>query len=503
MEKIRLIVILLLAFSGTYAQSWVTGISFDYTNSSPAWDSTSKHNVPVDFPNLKYDETFEIRLKGLKSSGYHVGFKNHFVFNKNVVVTDIGVGLNFYKYQFNLTKKDYTSSLDTTINGDGLSDSLVWQHYQDNNNEDFNIVGAFPSIRLHIGYKRELLKYKNLSLYGDAGIIGQRRFSFFQDYSKNIGDNTEPIWINFRNLLSQRMFISSVYVGFSMRYNSHLFGIKLGNNLGPTTRKIAALTINESFALISYSKLFSESHLGKEQIIYDEYQHLSQTRSSEFRRGDKYSYFQFGSIHENRAIYQNYTPSESWFVDNGDSTKILTEGYNLRPNLGFELMLNSYFTHRWMAGLGFGMYQETYYSYGDIVNEGTETSFGNEHITSSPDNSYQEYWNKNKVTVALNTAIYPSKRIMKIDPYVKGSASMVMGYDAPTFLAVDPSWKAKSFFPIIKVGAGVDIRLRLKSSKYFVLGTGIDYNINPHVNYAQYYFRVGYYRKKKLKNQTY
>ena len=80
---------------------------------------------------------------------------------------------------------------------------------------------------------------------------------------------------------------------------------------------------------------------------------------------------------------------------------------------------------------------------------------------------------------------------------------MVMDYDVPSFLKSNSDWSTKSFFGIHRIGVGVDIRLRIKSSKFLIIGVGADYNLNPQTNYLQYSIRLGYYRKKKLKNQTY
>lgn len=506
MEKISKHIVLLfcLFLTGTVsAQSWVTGITFDYQANRPSWDSNAMHNVTLNFPTQSYDETFHVRLNQLTSSGFYIGFKNKFIFNKNAINADLSLGLNFYDYEFQVHPNNENYQLDGSTETHPNSDSAIWENYAAQD-KSFMLSGTFPSFRLNVGYERELFKFKNLVFYGQTGLLLQRRISFLQDFETNITDINNPIEVDFSGLLQQKALLFSNYLGISLRYNSHVLGIDVGTTYGSIDHAQSTLDFKETFARVSYTKLFRASHLGKEQILYDEYQHLSQTKAAEYRKGDKYSYFQFGFNHQERAQYANDSIGTGWILQNGDSVMIQTEGYYVSPNLGFELMLNTYFTHRWMAGLGVGLYQETYYSYGSTTDPtGTEQSFGDEVLNSNPNNEYQYYKNRSKGVFSINTAWYLSKRIMVIDPYLKGSGSMVMNYDVPDFLKQNPDWRGTSFFPVVKVGAGIDIRMRLKSSKFFVLGICADYNVNPHVNYLQYSVRIGYYRKKKLKNQTY
>lgn len=494
--------ILLTTVGNVSAQSWITGMTFDYSLDQQSWDSTKQHNIVLDFPSLSYDETFEIKLNNVSSFSAYGGFKNHFIIKKNVIVADFSLGLNMYNYLFDITKKANSGPLDTTKFSGLKSDSSVWQNYLINK-EAVSINGVYPSFRLHLGYKREVLNFRNLAIYTDAGMMIQRRFSFFQDFNKSIFEDQDTISAYFGSALNHRMIIPSTYIGLTFRMGSNSLGIRLGSHLGPITRKVASLQIKESYAQVTYTKLFKETHLGREQVIYDEYQHLSQTRASEYRRGDKFSYLQFGFVHDEQATYANETEASFWIIENADSILVNTDGYNLQPNAGFDIMLNTFFTHRWMMGLGLSMYEERYTSYGRITQADVSTPFGGEVLRTAPDNSYQEHWSKTKAAISLNTALYVSKRTMKIDPFVRGTASMVMDYDIPQFLKDNDGWRTTSFFPIFKIGGGFDIRLRLKSSKFFVIGAGADYNLNPHVNYLQYFVRVGYYRKKKLKNQTY
>ncbi len=504
MEKVRWIFIALLvsAVSGVSAQSWITGMTFDYSFDNQKWDSTAQHNIVLDFPSLSYDETFQVKLSNISSLSTFGGFKNHFYIQKNIVVADFSIGVSQYDYQFDLSKKAGSSPLDSEPFASGRSDSLVWEKYQDNY-ERIDLSAIYPSIRLHLGYQRELFNYKNLAFYADAGFFIERRFSLFQDPNKVIFSDNDTILGHFGSALNHRLIIPSAYAGLTIRMGSNALSCRLGTKLGPVTRNIASLQVNESYLQVAYSKLFRETHLGREQVIYDEYQHLSQTRASEYRQGDKFSYLQLNIAHEERGTYANETPVTAWFLEDADSIEVSTEGYYVQPNAGFDLMFNTFFTHRWMMGLGVSLYEENYTSYGTVTRDDQVTPFGDEVLRSAPDNSYQEYWSKTKAAVGINSALYLSKRTLKIDPYVKGMASMIMDYDVPTFLKDQPGWRTTSFFPIFKVGAGVDFRLRIKSSKFFVLGVGADYNINPHVNYIQYFAKVGYYRKKKLKNQQY
>lgn len=504
MEKIRryLFLVILFVASNSQAQSWITGMTFDYGFSQTKWDSTSQHNILLQFPSLSYDETFDIALSDVSSMHMYGGFKNQFLIKKNLIIADLSVGLNLYQYSFDLSKKAGSALLDTNKIGVRPSDSEIWQGYLDEE-EELIVSGVYPSIRVHLGYKRELVNYRNLALYADAGILGQRHFSFFQDFNKDINESGEPIYAHFGSALNHRAFIPSAYIGFSLRINSSSFGLRLGGDLTAITRKGASLQVKENFVQVTYTKLFKEMHLGREQVLYDEYQHLTQTRASEYRRGDKYSYLQFSFPHDKRRSYTNDVPLVSWLLEDQDSILVTTNGYYVQPNVGVDLMFNTFFTHRWMVGMGISMYEERYTSFGTITQNDLTTAFGDEILRSEPSNSYQEYWSKTKASVAINTAVYISKRAMKIDPYVRGAANMVMDYDIPEFLKEDPNWRTTSFFPVMKLGAGADVRLRLKSSKFFAIGAGVDYNINPHVNYLQYYVRIGYYRKKKLKNQTY
>lgn len=506
MEKIRLSLILFFtAFVvNVSGQSWITGMTFDYSLNKQNWDSTAHHNIVLSFPSLSYDETFEIKLNDISSTSIYGGFKNHFTLKRNVLVADLSLGLNLYNYTFDLWKKSGSNNLDTSMYEPNKNDSLVWQEYM-NDYEGVNIKGVYPAIRLHLGYKRELLNYRNIALYADAGMLIQRRFSFFQSFNKEIyNSGGDTIVAHFGKALYHKRILPSVYLGLSVRFGSNSFGLRLGSNIGSLTPKAVALKVSESFAQLTYSRLFRETHIGREQVIYDEYQHLSQTRASEYRQGDKFSYLQFSSMHKERAIYPSDDPTTVYFLEGTDSIKVTKEGYYVQPSIGFEIMLNTFFTHRWMMGLGLSMYEESYTSYGNIMTQGGQTTpFGEEILRSEPDNSYQEYWTKTKGSVGINTAVYVSKRTLPVDPYIKGSANMVMNYDVPEFLKTNSDWRSTAFFSVYKVGIGADLRLRLKSSKFFVLGIGADYNINPHINYMQYFVKVGYYRKKKLKNQRY
>lgn len=500
-KGILFLFLVLLSYEGT-TQSWITGMTFDYGFNGHTWDSTQPHNIVLEFPSRSYDETFEVKLNNVFGRSVYGGFKNHFQIKKNIIVADLSLGLNLYSYDFTLNKKPGSVPLDTSQTASGNSDSLIWDKYNEGSNR-LSVKGIYPSIRLHLGYKRQLFNYRNLAFYADAGFMVQRRFSFFQDFNKVIYDANDTIAANFGNALNHRMFIPSAYLGFTLRMSSNAFGVRIGSNIGSITKKTGSIEMREAFLQITYSKLFKETHLGREQVIYDEYQHLTQTRAAEYRRGDKYSYLQFGLSHEDRSRYETDPKSFTLFTEGADSVLVTTNGYYIQPNTGLDFMLNTFFTHRWMMGMGISMYEESYTSYGTINQGDIETTFGDEVLHSSPDNAYQEYWTKTKAAIGLNTAIYVSKRALKIDPYVRGTANMVMNYDVPEFLKSNPDWRSVSFFPYYKIGAGADIRLRIKSSKFFVLGAGVDYTINPHINYLQYYIRVGYYRKKKLKNQTY
>lgn len=503
MEKVRYIVISLLLMLGSQlsAQVWITGISADYQMNRSTWDSTRTYNTVLDFPSLTYDQTFESRVTAISNLNAHLGMHNRFIFNKNILIADFQLGLSKYDYAISISKKANSFPLDTAINEFGINDSISWSNYA-NSVSSTSVSALYPSIRIHVGYERQLLLFRNLSINGDAGLYVDRKFSFFQNFNRQINETSDTISAFLGPLLIHRKFIPSIYAGFSIKYTSHQFGIRIGTSIGPVTRKVSPFVLKESFAQITYTKLIKETHLGKEQVIYDEYQHLAQTRASEYRRGDKFSYIQFNVPHKKCGEYEDDMTS-SWVIENNDSILVNTKGHMVQPNMGIGLMLNTFFTHRWMMGLGLSLYGETYASYGTLDQQGSAENFGEEMPQAVPDNSYQTYWNKNKAAVALNTAVYVFNRTLPVDPYVKATANMVMDYDVPEFLKDEPEWRTTAFFPIYQIGAGFDIRLRIKSSKFFVVGLGADYNINPHVNYMQYYARVGYYRKKKIKNQRY
>lgn len=503
MEKVKYIVISLFTLlSGTIsAQSWITGISADYQLNRFAWDSTKTYNTVLELPSLTYDQTFQSKLTNITSLTAHGGMHSKFKFNKNLVVADLQIGLSNYTYSLNITKKTNSFPLDTTINEFGINDSITWSNYK-LSSEDIAVNALYPSLRVHVGYERELLRYKSFVINADAGFYFNRKFSFFQGYRHQINETNDSIFAYLGPLLNHRKFIPSSYIGISFKYTSHQIGIRLGSNLGSVTRKGAPFVLKETFAQVTYTKLLKETHLGREQVLYDEYQHLSQTRASEYRQGDKYSYLHINIPHN---TYTSYSESSDpfWVIENNDSIQVNKEGNLLQPNIGFGLMFNTFFTHRWMMGLGVSMYSESYSSYGTLNEPNSTIAYGTELPEEIPDNSFQEYWTKNKAAAAINSHIYISKRTMKIDPFVKGTVYMVLDYDVPDFLKDEPGWRTTSFFPVYQIGAGFDIRLRIKSSKFFVIGAGVDYNINPHTNYLQCYARVGYYRKKKLKNQRY
>lgn len=501
MDKIgfKILLLNLLLYSQVVnfvAQSWVNGATFDYAKSSFQWETNKSYNVPITFPNLSYNKTFEAQLKSLSNKSIQLGIKNHFIFKRNLLVTDISLGFNRYQYDFEISKKENSTFLDTSLNESGVSDSYLWKRFALNNTYSFQSV--LPKIRFNLGYKREVFNYHNLAFYADAGVLIDKQFTSFQKLNHDIYTQEDTISVPFGLLLKNRKILTSGYLGFTIRYSSSSIAFKLGRQFGSNFITESPIQANQNFVQVSYSKLFKEVHLGKEQVIYDEFQHLTQTRASEYRKGDKLSYADFGFSHEEEAIYPHDEVNKELVVENTDTTFVYTQGYKVKPETNLRLGVNSYFTNRWLMGLSVSMYKETYHTYGYVSDGISSSEYGN-----NSNDQYETSASKTKYSIGINSAIYLTKEAFMINPFIRGGANMVMDYDVPSFLKQNSEWRTVAFFPYYSYGAGVDLRLRLRSSKFLVLGIGFDKVLNPHIDYNKIYVRVGYYRKKKLKNQRY
>lgn len=487
------------------AQEWTSSLQFEYGIKTVAFDSTQQVSPPVTFPSGVYDNSFKLNTIGVTGNSYFIGFGNDIILNKNIITTSIGAGLQVYDYKLNIRKD---GPLRNTIRDSSITtqtDQAYWDEILTNNTNTFNIAKNVPTIRLSLGYKRELFRLKSFAPTVDLGLSVERRFNIQPRDSVTLEESYPYVYSNLSNQLNHKQFILNPYAGISLRFGTNIFTARYNMTLGRVDDENGVLNMKETSLLFSYTKVLGLSKIGKEQVIYGEYQHLGLSKSSEYRKGDKFSYMTIGFDQKLKIGYELDSAYTFPVTYNGDSITQTTIGHEITPNINFGLAFNTFATHRWMIGFGIDFYQEQYNSYGTTYDSLTNTSgnFAAGDNPSSPTNELVENRKKTFISPNINTAIYISKRIMKIDPYLKGSAAMVMNYDAPYFLKQDSEWISTSFFPTYKIGAGVDLRLRIKSSKFLIIGFGIDYNINPHTNFTQYTLRFGYYRKKKMKNQTY
>lgn len=504
-KHIALVFILVIIQNASIAQEWTSSLQFEYGLKTVSFDSSQKVSPTVTFPGGVYDNSFKMNNIEVTSESYFVGFGNDIILNRNIITTSIGAGLHIYDHRLRINKVGALKStiLDSSITTQ--TDQAYWDEIIENETNEFGITKNIPALRLSLGYKRELFRLKSFSPTVDAGLSIERRFNIQPRDSVTLEESYPYVYSNLNNQLNHKQFIFNPYIGLSLRLGTHIFAARYNVALGRVDDENGVLNMKETSLQVSYAKTLGLSKIGKEQVIYGEYQHLGLAKSSEYRKGDKFSYLTIGFDQKAKTSYTLDSAQYSAITYNNDSLTKITNGYDVTPNINFGLAFNTYATHRWMVGLGIDFYQELYNSYGTTYDSLTnETgSFSADDSPYSPTNELVENRKKTFISPNINTAIYISKRILRVDPYVKGSAAMVMNYDVPPFLKENSEWRSTSFFPIYKVGIGVDIRLRIKSSKFLIVGLGADYNLNPHTNFIQYTVRLGYYRKKKLKNQTY
>ncbi len=491
--------------STSFSQEWVTSLQLEFGNKTIDFDSTNKVNPSVVFPSKTYDNSFTIKNNSLVGKSFFIGIGNDIILNKNTITTSLGIGFHKYDYGLTIEKTGEISNIPRDPSLTNLSDQDFWNEITGNESTHFNVSKRTPFLRLALGYKREILRYKSITATFSAGIAIDRRYNVNVKDSLTLEGSYPYVYTNLFSQFNNKQFVFNPYVGIGVRFGSNVLSMKYGAALGRIDDKNGIANFKESFAQFGYARILGLSKIGKEQVIYDEFQHLGLARSSEFRRGDKFSFMTLGFDHK---ILTNYTltdPKITEVVFEDDTITKTTLGYSVSPTVNFGLSFNTYATHRWMIGLGLDVYQEHYNSFGNVYDSisGKRTDFMSGDSPAIPTDPYSEYDKATKIAPSISTAIYFSKRILKIDPYFKATSAMVMDYDVPSFLQSNSDWSTKSFFGIHRIGVGVDIRLRIKSSKFLIIGVGADYNLNPHTNYLQYSIRLGYYRKKKLKNQTY
>lgn len=504
-KHITIITSLILIANVSKAQEWASSLQFEYGIKTVSFDSTKQVNPSIVFPSGTYDNSFKMSNIAVSSNSYFVGFGNDIILNRNIITTSIGIGLNVYDYKLRINQSGILNSAIADSSLTTTSDQAYWDEIIVNKTNAFNIVKNVPTLRLSLGYKRELFRLKSFVPTIDAGVSIERRFNLQLSDSVTLEGSYPYVYSNINNQFNHKQFIFNPYLGLSMRFGTHIFAARYNMALGHIDDGNGVLSLHETSFQLSYSKTLGLSKIGKEQVIYGEYQHLGLSKSSEYRKGDKFSYMTIGFDQKAKTNYELDPILINSAIFNNDSITKITEGYEVTPNINFGLAFNTFATHRWMIGLGIDFYQEQYNSYGSTYDSLTNTtgSFSAGDNPSTPLSELVENRKKTFISPNINSAIYISKRILRIDPYVKGSAAMVMDYDVPSFLKQNSDWRTRNFFPIYKIGAGVDIRLRIKSSKFLIIGIGADYNLNPHTNFIQYNIRLGYYRKKKLKNQTY
>ncbi len=496
---------LVLVNKHSLSQEWLSSLQFEYALKTVAFDSSQSISPSVVFPSGVYDNSFKMNNTNATSNSYFIGFGNDIILNKNIFTTSLGVGLHVYDFKLKIKQQGDLRTAIKDSSQTTTTDPEYWTEIQTNGTNSFNLTKNIPTLRLSIGYKRELFRLKSFAPTVDAGISIERRFNLNSTDSIVLEESFPYVYSNLNNQFNQKQFILNPYLGISLRFGSHIFSGRYNLALGRIDDENGVTNLQESSLQLSYSKILGLSKIGKEQVIYGEYQHLGLAKSSEYRKGDKFSYLTIGLDQKSSINYDLDSSMITPGVYQNDTITKIVNGYSITPNINFGLAFNTYATHRWMIGLGIDLYQEHYNAYGSIYDStnATSTTFSGNENPTSPSSELTEYRKKTSIAPNINTAIYISKRILKVDPYIKGSAAMVMDYDVPHFLLQNPEWRSKNFFPLYKVGVGVDLRLRVKSSKFLIVGLGLDYNINPHINNIQYTVRLGYYRKKKLKNQTY
>ncbi len=509
MEKIKIhiistLILLTLGFQN-YSQEWISSLQLDYSVKTLNYDTNQIVIPQLVFPSRTYDNSFSLKNNSISGISFFIGMGNDINFKNNIITTSISLGFHSYQYGMKIDNTDSLNIFSSDSSLTSLGDQEIWNGIIDSKTNQFEVNKIVPTIRFSIGFKREILRFKSLVPIVETGMQLERRFNTSTYDSIVLYQPYPYVYSILNDQFNHRNFLFLPYVGAGLRIGPHTLGARLNFGMSRVDDGLGVLNLSENYFQINYSKVVGLNKIAKEQVIYDEYQFLALAKSSEYRKGDKYSFMNIGFTPSKRINYKLNNPIITEEVFENDSLTNVVQGNSVTPavNLGFSF--NTYATHRWMIGLGFDFYQEFYNTYGYVYDSisGTTTNYEVGENPNFNENIYSKFTRNVMFAPSMNSAVYFSKRVLKIDPYIKGTAAFLVNYDTPSFLIGNQKLNSLAIFTYYRIGLGADVRLRVKSSKYLMFGFMVDYNINPHMNFVQYSIKLGYYRKKKIKNQTY
>jgi len=469
----------------------------------------------VDFAVGGYTSHFNLDAQLNSGKAYFVNLSNRVKYNKNAVAVNLQAGFSSYNYNFGLSVTDSLSSEIKDPVNSPYSDRDIWALYYGNgvNLHSFEQNIIYPSIRLNFDYFRTLIAYKGLNIESFAGITIDQRFNFVVNKGENVNNEGgfEEMIVHFDNNLAVKAPKFGLQLGFNFKLNSNNLQLGYGFNFGNSGFEDGAVSFNEGAVFLAYSKTLQNTKITKEQLLISKQDKQANSKFRRLRKGDKYSFMNF---HIGNSVTQYFEAvtvlTEPWDLGGGSATRV-TNGYTANPNIDFSMSFNSFVGNRVLAGLGIDFRGNRMYSEGFVIDSvsGNTTSFGftgdlnNGGNNGTTEQGFGDILNVRYYSPSLLLAFYFNGSQRAIEPFVRGRAV----YNLTTFTAPSNYNYIQrdhiSSFTTFRLGAGVDLRLRLVSSKYVVLSVSGDYVIDPIKNYGQVSISLGYYRKKKLENQRY
>lgn len=507
--RLKISMLLCLLFSGISlsAQEHFSELGFTVFQKNLAGIKSQAVKPEVHFAVGVYSGQFELSGTLNEGRGYYVNYANRFRYKKNAVDVDAMFGLNIYKYDFSLKQ---ISPIDTVAQFDGsnASHQSIWTNNYGGSNGTFNYSHTIwhPGIRLGLNYYRTLTNFRGLQLEALGGFSFERRFNFLtQNWELPHQEGTpEEMVVNYNDVLNPKPSIVGFQIGFATRFNAN--NLKIGYQLqfssGGTKSGFSAFQENALF--VSYAKTLRYTKIAKEQLLISREDKQVASRLKRYRRGDKYSYIRF---HGGESVSQHYelegAVNNDVLIDGMDTLLRTTNGYQIKPRSNVSLSFNTFLGNRILGGIGIHAYANEVQTSGFVTN-----SSSGEVQTFDPSNEDAPYFGDEKTyqyfAPSIMMAFYFNGSQRVVEPFVRGRAI----YHIPTFSSeghagIQLNRGDLDAFPGLKLGGGVDFRLRIRSSKYFVFALSGDYVINPIKNYTEVGLSIGYYRKKKLKNQRY
>ncbi len=471
--------------------------------------------------------TVEGTLDDAWSAGvmYGLGLK----WDKNLFNVKIGAGVDEYNYHLNFKQID---TIPSSIGSNTQTGQNIWESVRNPVTLGREINGAIasPYVNFELGYSRAVWSYKGWEFLPSIELRYRKSFfddklisqSFLQSLDFRIEDgNSDFIEFPTQQYLKLKEHTFFMNLGVDFRHNASVYGVRYGFSLGEVSGVENVGVFKISGFNFSYAKVLDVRKLAKEQLIADADMGIPSVKTRKYRKGDRMFYasyffdskqsvaFDYSSVKIDSNV--NFKNSSQ---DNLGHVKELY-GVTVRPNVSLKFGATSFFTHRLALGVEIGVYIEKINNYGrtldsagvsyyEVVENQDFRILKNDVFAA--DNFYVD--SKLYPNVVFNSAIYIFKYQLPVDPFVKGSLNLVL---LPETRAISQILEntpntidyGEPYFSIYTLSAGVDVKLRMRSSKYLLLSVIGDYHIHPHGNFMQLGLRLGRYKKKKLKNQRY